>query len=127
MSKNLRGLSARRGLAPSLYADTLKAAAAADQAEWQRLAAASLVSEASLLGAAASYDFPTQEAAGQRLFLCDGTACLVSGRQGPLRDALAPHFNPAEIGHAACLGHCHRNDACLIDQATRILADSPRH
>jgi len=126
MSKNLRGLSARRGLAPSLYADTLKAAAAADQAEWQRLAAASLVSEASLLGAAASYDFPTQEAAGQRLFLCDGTACLVSGRQGPLRDALAPHFNPGEIGHATCLGHCHRNDACLIDQATRILADYPR-
>jgi NADH:ubiquinone oxidoreductase subunit F (NADH-binding) len=118
VSQNLRGLSARKGLDRSLYAATQQALRPEGGQRLSEIAAEFLVSEASLIGASASYDFPQLDQAGKKALLCAGTACRVSGRQASLQAALSGHFSEAEIGHVTCLGHCHRNDAFLYDQAT---------
>lgn len=118
MSRNLRGLSARKGLDKSLYLETQRAARSLDRRPLAEIAEEFLVGEASLIGASSCYDFPHLERAGKKVLLCEGTACLVSGRQASLRAALSHHFGEAEMGHVTCLGHCHRNDAYLVDQAT---------
>ena len=118
MSQNLRGLSARKGLDRSLYAATQQALRPEGGQRLSEIAAEFLVSEASLIGASASYDFPQLDQAGKKVLLCEGTACRVSGRQASLQAALSGHFSEAEIGQVTCLGHCHRNDAFLYDQAT---------
>lgn len=123
MSRNLRGLSARQGLDSSLYLATQAASRSDGGQDFAGIAAEFLVSEASLIGASASYDMPRLDQAGKKVLLCAGTACRVSGRQASLQAALSGHFNEAEIGQVTCLGHCHRNDAFLYDQATWTRAD----
>jgi NADH-quinone oxidoreductase subunit F len=123
MSKNLRGLSARQPFDPGLHEETLAAAVSGEERPFAKLAARFLTGEASLLGASSCYDFTRQWQDGKRVHACDGTACLVSGRQPELRTRLEGHFGPAEIGRATCLGQCHRNDAFLRDGATGFLAD----
>lgn len=123
MSNNLRGLSARQPFDPGLHEETLAAAVAGEERPFANLAARFLTGEASLLGASSCYDFTRQWQDGKRVYVCDGTACLVSGRQPELRTRLEGHFGPAEIGRATCLGQCHRNDAFLRDGATGFLAD----
>ncbi len=118
MSRNLRGLSARKGLDRNLYTETQQATQPDGGRSIADIAAEFLVGEASLIGASASYDFPQLERSGKKALLCAGTACLVSGRQASLQAALSPQFSDHEIGHVTCLGQCHRNDAFLYDQAT---------
>lgn len=124
MSKNLRGLSARKGLERSLYKETLKAVRPVKgDGDLQQVADDFLIGKASLHGAGSCYDIPRQERAGAKVFLCDGTACLVSGRREKAKDALSGSFAANEIGHVTCLGHCHSNDTFLYAHATWSLDD----
>ena len=125
MSTNLRGLAARLGLDPGLHGESLAAAASNQPRPFAPLAESSHLSEASLMGASSCYHFPPQQREGKRVFACDGTACLVSGRTTAVAARLAEHFGPEAIGHATCLGQCHRNDAFLHEGATALLDDLP--
>lgn len=126
MSRNLRGLAARLALDPGLHAQTQAAATSGQERPFAALAETCHTGEASLIGASSCYHFPRQHREGKRVFACDGTACLVSGRTTAVAARLAEHFGPEAIGQATCLGQCHRNDAFLHEGATSFLDELPR-
>jgi NADH-quinone oxidoreductase subunit F len=110
MSKNLRALSARHTKDKTLFqalTDTLEADEGTLQTRLQALSDERLISPAALLGTASFYDFLYPQGEARRAYLCNGTSCRLSGKQGEVLDVLTRHHAPHEIGHAACLGHCY--------------------
>lgn len=125
MSKNLRGLSARKNLTGGLYEQTVSAAKAGNGLKDERLLSVSrefMTGKSAVLGVSSFYDFLTAEHAGKKVFVCDGTACLVSGRREGLRQKLGEGYHDHEIGTVSCLGHCHSNDAYLENGVVRTLS-----
>ncbi|MCK7538961.1 MAG: hypothetical protein MZV63_52520 [Marinilabiliales bacterium] len=58
---------------------------------------------------------------GKKVFVCDGTACLTSGRAGGSQTAAwLEHYAEHEIGAVTCLGHCHSNDAFMVNGEIRV-------
>jgi NADH:ubiquinone oxidoreductase subunit F (NADH-binding) len=124
MSRNLRGLSARKGLAEGLYDEIAGAACRVDASAEERLlsvAAGSMTGHAAVMGASSFYDFLRKDHTGKKAFVCDGTACLTSGKQAEVRRKLLETYTSHEIGVVTCLGHCHSNDAFLVSGEIRIL------
>jgi len=121
MSKNLRGLSSRRGLTDSLY-DTIAGATADSGTDGKLLAAADdfMTGHAAILSASSFYDFLQPSHHGKKAFMCDGTACLTSGKSEEVRRTLLEKYREEEIGLMTCLGHCHSNDAFLVNGEIRL-------
>jgi NADH:ubiquinone oxidoreductase subunit F (NADH-binding) len=116
MSKNLRGLSARRGITGGLYEQTVSASKKGNSLKDEQLLSVSrefMTGKSAVLGVSSFYDFLTTENAGKKVFVCDGTACLVSGKTVQMRQKLGTGYSDNEIGTVSCLGHCHSNDAYL--------------
>jgi NADH:ubiquinone oxidoreductase subunit F (NADH-binding)/NADH:ubiquinone oxidoreductase subunit E len=114
MSKNLSDLSFRKGLEGNLFDLMGKAAeqeGAPNKEELERLAEEFLVGKANTYGAASFYDFMKEENKGKKVYVCNGTACVCSGKQEMVIDELKNHFDGNEIGHMTCLGRCHENAA----------------
>jgi NADH:ubiquinone oxidoreductase subunit F (NADH-binding) len=121
MSKNLRGLSAREGLDNSLYEEIVGASKKGyekSDSNLKRVAGDFLIGHSTVLGVSSFYEFLRTEHAGKKVFICDGTACLTSGKQETLRSELQNHFKAGEIGTVTCLGHCHTNNAFLYNHHT---------
>ena len=74
-----------------------------------------LVGKSSVLSASSFYDFLKEEHYRKKVFICDGTACLTSGKQKKVKKALLGKFREEEIGTVSCLGHCHSGNAFMID------------
>jgi NADH:ubiquinone oxidoreductase subunit F (NADH-binding) len=126
MSKNLRGLSARKGLKTNLFREIVRVSLNTQgnrDSLLKELSAEYLIGKSSALGTSSFYDFLTAENAVKKVFICDGTACLTSGKQENLRHALLDRFSEDEIGTVTCLGHCHANNAFMFNHATYSLAD----
>lgn len=121
MSKNLRGLSSRRGLTDSLY-DTIAGTTADGGADGKLMTVADefMTGHAAVLSAGSFYDFLQPSHHGKKVFMCDGTACLTSGRSEEVRESLLEKYRPEEIGMMTCLGHCYSNDAFLVNGEIRI-------
>ncbi|MDH3710052.1 MAG: hypothetical protein OER04_09205, partial [Cyclobacteriaceae bacterium] len=66
---------------------------------------------ATLKGALSFYDFLQPDFQNQKVHLCNGSACLLSGTQEELKRQLADHFSESEIGEMCCLGQCYHNRA----------------
>lgn len=116
MSRNLRGLSLRQGLNDGLYKSIADAAAGNDREREARLISVArefMTGDAAILGASSFYDFLQPGHHGKKAFMCDGTACLTSGRSKEVRRTLLEKYRPHEIGNMTCLGHCHSNNAFL--------------
>jgi NADH:ubiquinone oxidoreductase subunit F (NADH-binding) len=129
MSKNLRGLSARKGLNQNLFREITKVGS--DHSEnrndrLKELSADYLLGKGSILGTSSFYDFLHKDYAEKQVFVCDGTACLTSGKQEKLREALSESYTSEEIGSVTCLGHCHSNNAYLLNHATWSAGDLGR-
>ena len=123
MSRNLRGLSARGGLNKSLYEEVVKATGAGDTSKEERLmtvAGEFMTGRAAVMGTVSFYDFLQPDHQGKKVFTCDGTACLTSGRQGQVRNKLLEQYAEGEIGTMTCLGHCHSNDAFMVNGEIRV-------
>jgi len=123
MSRNLRGLSARRGLTDSLYDSIAAAARNGDYAVDEKLKAVAdefMTGGAAVLSSGSFYDFLQPAHAGKKVFMCDGTACLTSGRTEEVRRTLLERYQPEEIGVMTCLGHCHSNNAFLVNGEIRL-------
>lgn len=120
MSRNLRGLSARRGLSGGLYEEI---SSSADKRH-DDIADDFLTGRSAVLGVSSFYDFLGKDHIGRKVFVCDGTACLVSGSQEKVRRKLSEQYTDDEIGTVTCLGHCHSNDAFLVNGEIRIAGDS---
>lgn len=112
MSKNLSALSFRKGLDQNVFSRMVEAGAAAGTAETpetvRAIAEHHLVGDAISLGAVSFYDFLKKGNVGKKVFVCNGSACLVAGTQKRLHDQFAVHFKEEEIGHICCLGRCHQ-------------------
>ncbi len=70
-----------------------------------------LMGSANTLGTLSFYDHFNPSHAKKKVFVCNGTACLVSGTQGKLKSRLNEYFKDSEIGAMCCLGRCHENAA----------------
>jgi NADH:ubiquinone oxidoreductase subunit F (NADH-binding) len=126
MSRNLRGLSERKGLKTNLLGEIIRAGSATPQEKDNRLKKLSvdyLIGKSSVLAASSFYDFLKREHSGKKVFICDGSACLTSGKQEKLKEALRESFSDEEIGAVTCLGHCHTNNAFMYDHATYAPVD----
>jgi NADH:ubiquinone oxidoreductase subunit F (NADH-binding) len=124
MSKNLRGLSGRKGLTNSLYREIVIGNLSQSENKESLLEELSdkyLVGKSSLLSAGSFYDFLKTEHSEKKVFICNGTACLTSGKQEKLKSALLDNFHEEEIGQATCLGHCHTNNAFMYNHKTYSL------
>lgn len=124
MSQNLRGLSERKGLEENLFKEIIEAGKSMKMNEadiHKDIADKYLIGRSSVLGVSSFYDFLREEHKGKKVFMCDGTACLTSGRQQNLRTALLKNFSEDEIGTVTCLGHCYSNNAFLYDHKTITL------
>ncbi|MFN4254261.1 MAG: NADH-ubiquinone oxidoreductase-F iron-sulfur binding region domain-containing protein [Saprospiraceae bacterium] len=118
MSRNVRTLSGRKGLDDNLFERLAEVPVQDGQFDTEKLhdlADKFLVGNANVYGAASFYDFLAPERAGKKAFVCVGSACLVAGTQGKLREELEQHFRPDEIGEVYCLGRCHENAAFHFD------------
>lgn len=70
-----------------------------------------LVGEAIAYGTSSFYDFLRRENHGKKVYVCNGSTCLVAGTQDKVHHELRKHFKEEEIGHMCCLGRCHENSA----------------
>jgi NADH-quinone oxidoreductase subunit F len=123
MSRNLRGLSARRGLKEGLYEEVVKKAGAVHTSRDEGLTSLAddfMTGRAAALGVSSFYDFLDEGHYGKKVFVCDGTACLTSGRQADLKRKLLEQYSGDEIGNITCLGHCHSNNAFMVNGEIRV-------
>lgn len=114
MSENLSKLAGRRGVDDLLFERLVqrsKQTKTADPQELRSLAREFLVGNANVHGTLSFYDFLKTENQGKKVFICNGSACLVAGTQDVLKKKLLGYFKEEEIGHMCCLGRCHENSA----------------
>ena len=126
MSKNLRGLSERKGLEENLFNEITNASELHSPGRIERIrdiASESLTGEAHVYGVSTFYDFLKESHINKKIFICDGTACLTSGKQDELKTALNKYFDSSEVGSVTCLGHCHRNKSFMFNGRTYSIND----
>ncbi|MCU0347706.1 MAG: NAD(P)H-dependent oxidoreductase subunit E [Saprospiraceae bacterium] len=114
MSKNLTALSGRKGLTDNLFeaiGNLTEPQGFLDKNDAAALAERFLVGDAAVYGSSTFYDFTRPENKGKKVYVCNGSACLVAGTQDGLKDQLRQHFKEEEIGEMCCLGRCHENSA----------------
>ncbi|MEN8187422.1 MAG: NADH-ubiquinone oxidoreductase-F iron-sulfur binding region domain-containing protein [Bacteroidota bacterium] len=118
-NKNTRSLSARKELEENLFENISDLAHKnAGEIEFQKLAEDYLIDDSVILGTSTFYDFIKPENRDKKVHVCNGTACMVAKTQDKLHQNLQEHFKEEEIGHAACLGHCHSNSAFMFNDHT---------
>ncbi|MCB9222541.1 MAG: NADH-ubiquinone oxidoreductase-F iron-sulfur binding region domain-containing protein [Crocinitomicaceae bacterium] len=114
MSKNLSELAGRQGVEKSLFEDLgviSRNEGSPSKDQLQELADKFLVGLSTTYGTATFYDFMKPENKGKKVYVCNGSACLCSGKQDAVTETLKTHFKADEIGHMTCLGRCHENGA----------------
>ena len=121
-NKNIRSLSARKGLKDNLFENISRLAEnkASDQ-DFQELSRRFLIDDSVVAGTASFYDFTRQEERNKKIRVCNGTACMVAGTQGRVMEWVRKEFSSEEIGHVACVGHCHKNSAVMVNDRTYSL------
>ncbi len=118
MSKNLTELSFRKGLENNLFeklGEASKKEGTPSNEDLEALAKEFLIGKANTYGTASFYDFMKPENKGKKVYVCNGTACVCSGKQEKVKAELKIHFKEEEIGHMTCLGRCHENAAFNYD------------
>lgn len=114
MSENLSKLAKRKGLENPLFERLVaipKENRTPDPHEIRSLAREFLVGNANIYGTVSFYDFLKKENQAKKVYVCNGSACLVAGTQDAVKNKLLKHFKEEEIGHMCCLGRCHENSA----------------
>ncbi len=118
-NKNIRTLSARKGIDDNLFENIAKLAhKASSEKEYHKLAQRFMIDDSVIFATRSFYDFLKPENLDKKVHVCNGTACMVANSQEALKKRLKKHFNKDEIGSAACLGHCHTNAAFMYDDKT---------
>lgn len=118
-NKNIRSLSYRKGLEDNLLENISDLSNSnASKEKFQDLAKRFLIDDSVVVGTASFYDFTREENRNKKVHVCSGTACMVAKTQSNVNSILENHFKKEEIGHAACVGHCHSNSAFMFDDKT---------
>jgi len=114
MSDNISALSGRKGLDRNLFETLVKEGKKEGTPEpevLKKIAKEFLIGESITYGASTFYDFLNPKNKNFKVYVCNGSACLLAGTQEKLKSKLAAHFKESEIGHMCCLGRCHENGA----------------
>ncbi|MBT8317160.1 MAG: formate dehydrogenase [Lutibacter sp.] len=118
-NKNIRTLSSRKELDDNLFENIADLTHKnASNEEFKDLAHRFLIDDSVVFGTASFYDFTRKENRNKKVHVCSGTACMVAKTQNKLQKNLNNHFKEDEIGHAACIGRCHTNNAFMYDGNT---------
>jgi len=118
-NKNIRTLSSRKELDDNLFENIASASQKTNsKEELQALSKRFMLDDSVVVGTSSFYDFTREENKNKKVHVCNGTACMVARSQNDLHKNLENHFNPDEIGHAACVGRCHTNNAFMYDDKT---------
>ena len=118
-NKNIRSLSLRKGLDDNLFENIADLSNKnAEKSEFQELAKRFMIDDSVIAATSSFYDFTRESNRNKKIHVCSGTACLVANTQNKLRENLENHFDKDEIGHAACVGHCHSNNAFMYNDNT---------
>ena len=118
-NKNIRTLSSRKELDDNLFENIADLSHKnASKEEFQDLAKRFLVDDSVIAGTASFYDFTRESNRNKKVHVCSGTACMVAKNQNNLIHNLENHFEEKDIGHAACVGRCHTNNAFMFDNKT---------
>jgi len=113
-NKNIRTLSSRKELDDNLFENIADLAHKnASNEEFKDLAQRFFIDDSVVFGTASFYDFTREENRNKKVHVCSGTACMVAKTQNKLKNNLKNHFKEDEIGHAACIGRCHSNNAFM--------------
>jgi NADH:ubiquinone oxidoreductase subunit F (NADH-binding)/NADH:ubiquinone oxidoreductase subunit E len=114
MSKNLSELSGRKGLEVNLFEElgiASRQTGTPSSKDLERIADEFLIGKSITYGTATFYDFMKPENQNKKVYICNGTACVCSGKQDAVHKILEKHVDASEIGHMTCLGRCHENGA----------------
>ena len=118
-NKNIRTLSSRKELDDNLFENIAEASQKENSKEkLQELSKRFMLDDSVVLGTSTFYDFTREENKNKKVHVCSGTACMVARSQHDLHNSLENHFSKNEIGHAACVGRCHTNNAFMHDGKT---------
>lgn len=118
-NNNIRSLSLRKELNDNLFENISDLATNnASKKDFQKLAKRFLIDDSVVVGTASFYDFTREENRNKKIHVCSGTACMVSNTQSNLHKNIEKHFKKEEIGHVACVGRCHTNNAFMFDDKT---------
>ena len=118
-NNNTRSLSARKGLDENLFEKISELSHNnSDKEAFQKLSEDFLLDDSVILGTSSFYDFIKAENRDLKVHVCNGTACMVANTQKDINEKLEDHFDKKEIGHAACLGRCHSNNAVMFHNKT---------
>lgn len=118
-NKNIRTLSSRKELDDNLFENMATASQENNSKEaLQELSKRFMIDDSVVLGASTFYDFTREENKNKKVHVCSGTACMVANTQHNLHENLGSLFKEDEIGHAACVGRCHTNNAFMYDDKT---------
>lgn len=118
-NKNIRSLSSRKGLEDNLFENiSTLAHDNVDEKDFQELARRFMVDDSVVFGTASFYDFTRVKNRHQKIHICSGTACMVAGTQSNLHKNIKKQLGSNAIGHAACVGRCHTNNAVMYNDTT---------
>ncbi len=118
-NKNIRTLSSRKGLNDNLFENIAKLSnEAATEQDFHQLSQKFMIDDSVVFGTSTFYDFLKPENRDKKIHVCNGTACMVANTQKELSINISNHFQANEIGHAACVGHCHTNSAFMYNENT---------
>lgn len=118
-NKNIRTLSARKGLDNNLFENISKLSRKnVEENKFHELAQEFMIDDSVIFGTSTFYDFIKPENRNKKIYVCSGTACMVAKTQNKLTQQLEDHFDSDEIGHAACVGRCHSNNALMFNDRT---------
>ena len=118
-NKNIRTLSSRKELDDNLFENIANLSQKnASKEDFQELSKRFLIDDSVVVGTASFYDFTREENRNKKIHICSGTACMIANSQTNLHNNITKHFEKNEIGHAACVGRCHSNNAFMFDGKT---------
>jgi NADH-quinone oxidoreductase subunit F len=123
-NKNIRSLSSRKELDDNLFENIADLSHKnAPKSDFQELAKRFMIDDSVIAGTASFYDFTRENNRNKKIHVCSGTACMVANTQNKLHQHLDNHFTKDEIGHAACVGRCHTNNAFMYNDNTYSAQD----
>ncbi|WP_440909197.1 NADH-ubiquinone oxidoreductase-F iron-sulfur binding region domain-containing protein [Candidatus Pelagibacter sp.] len=115
MSKNISNLSGRIGLKDNLFKKISENTLSHNSQNSQEIAKQYNMGVSTIHGAESFYEFLRPSHREKKAFVCNGSACMCSGTQEPLKKKLQEKLGEDKVGEMFCLGHCYENNAFHYD------------
>ena len=115
MSKNISNLSGRIGLKDNLFKQISENSLSKKPKDITEIAKKHNLGVSTLHGAESFYEFLRPSHREKKAFVCNGSACMCAGTQGPLKEKLKKKLGDDKVGEMFCLGYCYENHAFHYD------------